>query len=528
VLAILDGRGTDKNGNPLPAWLTVQAGEEWLAAGISFTSFELVKSHALLVAEFGRGELELALIGISLLQLPQEATDPSELLAYVELQFEAVLKPSAGFLGISAVLSPNSFVLDRNCHLTGGFAFFIWYGGPFAGDFVVTLGGYHPTFQIPGNYPQVPRLGFNWQVSDNLTINGEAYFALTPSCVMAGGNLEILFHDGNLRAWCTAYADFLMHWRPLWYTASVGIDIGVSYKFSFLGISKTLSVDLSATANLWGPPTGGEIHIDWYIISFTIGFGPSQPENPQALVWEQFRALLPDKGDVCKITANGGLQTTAQDQKTWFVRSAGFQFTTGSAIPAQRVIVHANGKDTLIDQRSPINIRPMQIWAAASSHTVVVKRTDDNSGDIDLRSQGWTVSTHTRSMPAALWGGAIAGDVPPPSAERVSDQLVGFVISAPEPVAGTTRGIIHWSSETVATAPLPIEPGVLPAPAPAHTDPGSLRIIQQALTDPTVAATRTAIFAVLQTLGYDPGTNDPLNALAQALPGLYTEAPLVA
>jgi len=527
VLAILDGRGTDKNGRPLPAWLTVQTGEDWLAAGISFTSFELIKSHALLVAEFG-GDFELALIGISLLQLPQEVTDPTKLLTYVELQLEAVLKPSEGFFGISAVLSPNSFVLDRNCHLTGGFAFFIWYDGPYAGDFVVTLGGYHPAFRAPGNYPQEPLLGLNWQFSDKLTINGGAYFALTPSCVMAGGNLQILFHDGDLRAWCTAYADFLMNWKPLWYTARAGIDIGVSYKLDLFGITKTLSVDLSATANLWGPPTGGEIHVEWYIISFTIGFGPKPPEKPQPLKWQQFRSLLPAQGDVCKITANGGLQTTSQDKKTWFVRSAGFQFTTDSAIPAQEVIVRAKGKDDRIDQRSPINIRPLQSWSVASSHMVTIKRIDDGSGEIDLRGQGWMVNAHTRSVPAALWGQQIAEDVPPPSADLVANQLAGLTISVPEPTAGTTRGIVHWTPETVATASSPISSSVCPVPAPGHTDSQAVQIIQQALTDAATTNTRAAVFAALHTLGYDPGTNDPLDTLAQALPGLYRESPLVA
>ena len=61
--------------------------------------------------------------------------------------------------------------------------------GPHAGEFVLTMGGFHPDFHRDG-YPQVPRLGFRWQVSDYISIKGENYFALTSEALMAGGALE--------------------------------------------------------------------------------------------------------------------------------------------------------------------------------------------------------------------------------------------------------------------------------------------------------------------------------------------------
>jgi len=33
---------------------------------------------------------------------------------------------------------------------------------------VITLGGYHPAFQKPTHYPEVPRLGLNWNVTSHL------------------------------------------------------------------------------------------------------------------------------------------------------------------------------------------------------------------------------------------------------------------------------------------------------------------------------------------------------------------------
>jgi hypothetical protein len=119
---------------------------------------------------------------------------------------------------------------------------------------VITLGGYHPAFKPPSHFPTVPRLAFNWAVSDDVSVQGDCYFALTTSCVMAGGGLQILFHDGDLQAWFTANADFLVSWRPFFYLADIDVSIGVSYKLDLLFCTKTITVSVSASINLWGLP----------------------------------------------------------------------------------------------------------------------------------------------------------------------------------------------------------------------------------------------------------------------------------
>ncbi|HTF05165.1 MAG TPA: DUF6603 domain-containing protein, partial [Bacteroidia bacterium] len=209
VLDVLSGRAPAKDGQEKRVWIAASAGEYWLALGLQFTSFQIVKSRALLIAEFGH-DLSFALLGISTLQLPQ-TSDGKYPYVSAELQLRAILQPTEGFFGLSAILSGNSFVLTPDCHLTGGFAFYFWFGShAMSGQFVVSMGGYHPAFDKPKDYPALPRLGFNWAVSSSITIKGGAYFALTPSCVMAGGALEALFHDGCVKAWFTAHADFLI------------------------------------------------------------------------------------------------------------------------------------------------------------------------------------------------------------------------------------------------------------------------------------------------------------------------------
>ena len=228
-------------------------GVYWLAAGVQFTSFELINSNALVVVEFGK-HFEIAVLGLSRVRLPQVGP---VVYAYIELALEVIFDPTDGVFQATAVITDNSFVIDPACHLTGGFAFFIWFGGnQHAGDFVLTIGGYHPHFNKPPWYPDEPRLGFNWQVSDQLTIKGGAYFALTPSCVMGGGSLDMQFHSGNLAAWFTAYADFLIQWKPFYYLIQIGVDIGVSYRINLLFTTKTIKVELGADLSVWGRRRG--------------------------------------------------------------------------------------------------------------------------------------------------------------------------------------------------------------------------------------------------------------------------------
>src|SRR5262249_29741885 len=151
-------------------------------------SFKIIDSFALLTVSFGN-HFEMNLLGLSSLVAPANAGANVPPVAEAQLALKASFQPDNGFLGVQAQLTPNSYLLSKDCHLTGGFAFYSWFeGSEHNGDFALTLGGYHPNFKVPAHYPTVPRLGFNWQVCPELSIKGDAYFALTASALMAGGH----------------------------------------------------------------------------------------------------------------------------------------------------------------------------------------------------------------------------------------------------------------------------------------------------------------------------------------------------
>jgi hypothetical protein len=328
-------------------------GEYWLAAGVRFTSFELVQSFALLTVEFGT-QFEVALLGLSTLQLPPAPAPP---VALAQLELEAVFIPAEGLLSISGELTPQSFVLSKDCHLTGGFALSTWFTGDNAGQFVVTLGGYSPRFTPPPDYPKVPRLGLNWQVTPELVITGDLYFALTSSAVMAGGGLSAIWQSGDINAWFDVEADFLLVFEPFHYYISAGIHLGASFTIDLLFTSARISIHLGVDLEIWGPEFAGKATIDLSIISFTITFGATTQNTDTTIGWGEFvDKLIPSQGSgtkarkpalaaaaeagaapaVVQVVVQAGLskRLTDDDGKlNWVVNGEQLQLLTQTAIP---------------------------------------------------------------------------------------------------------------------------------------------------------------------------------------------------
>jgi hypothetical protein len=554
-------------------WVQPAQGVNWFAAGVQFTSFELVQSNAVLAVIAG-GDFELALLGVSRLKLPQQGTKQY---AYVELGLKVELKPSQGFFGASAVISPNSYVITPDCHLTGGFAFYLWFDGPHAGDFVVTIGGYHPAFTKPAWYPDEPRLGFSWQVDGNVSISGSAYFALTPSCVMGGGALDVQFHSGDLRAWFTAHADFLFHWKPYYFTGSVGVSIGASYRVNLLFCSFTISVELGADLEVYGPPTGGTVSIDWYIISFSIPFGAGRGSGPSYVPWSDastggFRALLPQNdpaaarklgalaaGDdqlvnVCTTSIAGGLVTLVDDRgtnpaadgKRWLVRANGLAFGVESAFPLTKVQTQTPSGSPVVlnapnDPSYYVAIKPMGVGGSGNSVSSVLTLTltgPDGVNDLSNHA-AWSFAATTRDVPEALWGtppATVNGSVPTPTLpqpgeQTLPDRLVG--LGTITPLAPPLTGPPVFPLDNLAYAPINSDDAdylPLGAETPVARQPvvttDSLRQIAQTIATSAVA-TRGKLFAALGQLGVNAGANGTTADLAASVDLSYPDPPML-
>jgi hypothetical protein len=313
VTQVLKSLETPMKDGKLP--ISISIGDYWLALGIRFSSFKLLDTFVLVTINFGT-TLEFAILGLSRLSWPEKSLAPegADPIVYIELAILAHFGPASDVISVEAIVTPNSYLFSKDCHLTGGFAFYAWVKGDHEGDFVVTLGGYHKKFEKPDHYPSVPRLGLNWKISDSLIIKGEMYFALTSSAIMAGGRWEVLFTTSVVSVSIIVWADMLISWAPFEYD----IEIGVFLKIE-LNILIQISFELSAQLHIWGPPFSGTIYVDLTIFSFTIPFGDHEKKEPQPLSWEEFSlGFIPQKKDTetANKTAAGTAETIAPPVST--------------------------------------------------------------------------------------------------------------------------------------------------------------------------------------------------------------------
>lgn len=270
--------------NEMKSCIYESSGEYFIATGIRFTTYELLNTFALAIVSFGK-EFQIQLLGLSSISLPPKSPYP---FLYAQLAIKAVIAPAKGFFSFEAALTSASYLFHKDCRLTGGFAFCLWFSGEHKGDFVITLGGYHPKFQKPAHYPSVDRVGVFWKIGNNLSLQGQGYFAVTSTAIMAGGAISFLFEMGNLRAWFSANADFLISWAPFYYDIDIGISVGVSYTLKIWFVRVNLKVELGARLHLFGPEFAGSVYISWHIISFTIRFGNQSPK-PAPLSYTEFK-----------------------------------------------------------------------------------------------------------------------------------------------------------------------------------------------------------------------------------------------
>lgn len=466
-------------------------GQAFLAIGIRFTTFKLIESFALLTIEFGT-RVVFNILGLSTAIVPTpEAGKSVTPLAEVQMAWKATFDPDEGFLGLSAQLTANSYILSRDCHLTGGFAFYSWFAGEHAGDFVQTMGGYHPAFNVPAHYPSVPRLQFNWRVTRNLTLKGDAYYALCGSALMAGGHLEAVWESGDLKAWFKAGADFLIQWKPYHYDASIYVDVGVSYTFKinllFTSIRVTISVDVGADLHIWGPDFSGHARVHLWIITFGISFGADASQELPPIDWETFRAsFLPvpvqrdgkTDDNICSISVKDGLvREMREDAGRWIINPKHFSLTTSTAIPFT-VLNIKNTNDVSIDSiyyaedgakqeilpfgrprtgqekstkitRIAIGSMDLKADQLTSTYTIEITRDDQNA------ESDFVYQPILKRVPAGLWSESRTPDL---NGEHfIENALTGFEITpAKVPTPGETAPIdrdkLQFSTDTLSAA----------------------------------------------------------------------------
>jgi hypothetical protein len=470
-------------------------GDFWVAAGIKFLSFGQIESFAMVSVSFGT-QLEIALLGLSRIRVPKLPAgvpeDSVPAIAFAEMAFKVSVAPASGLLSFEARLTENSFVLRRDFKLRGGFAFYAWFAGAHEGDFVVSIGGYHPRFKAPAHYPKPDLVEFACNIGDTVTIRGYCYFALCPSAIMAGGGLNLVFQQGGIRAWFIAQADFLVQWKPLYYEIAISVSIGVSLRITIGIIRISLSMELGAALQLHGPPLGGFARVSLYIVTIEIAFGEAK-RLPPPLLWESSdadksfaKAFLPNP-KVTALSITDGLLAEAKNEKgetTFsFVAPQKLTISARTLVPATAVRFNGaspkgcDGREVAVPlpkvngRATVLGVRSMDKASFYSRIDISLLPVDDASEEASAYlNQYLEISLVTKSVPLALWGKPIAEadkSKPPAAAEQMADDaLVGIEIK-------TKAGPRPWETPALDLNVLAYERDsksfdwIMPAPADA-------------------------------------------------------------
>lgn len=372
-----------------------ERGSHWLAAGLQFTAYNMIKGDAIASLQFGN-HLQVDITGKAVLDL---SLGSGALLAHVLLLVKASFQPEYDLISIEAALGGESYLLSKSCQITGGFAFYLWYGGGNKGDFVMTIGGYHRDYKKPGHYPSVQPLALKWQITKDIVVQGNIYFALTPSCLMAGGSLQLLFDAGWVRAWCSARVDILLQWRPFYYDFYIEVSLGISVKIIF----KRVSLEIGCSLHLWGPEFSGIARIRLWIISFDIKFIDSDPNSVRTIDWEEFeKEYLPleqKRSDgsgsfqACQIQIAGGMLSEASGGK-WNVRADGLDILISTKMP----FISWQLNDGQADKESNPNLGIYPCGEETLDAFLHITLSGNMS--VDLIS----LQKEKSSLPCALWG----------------------------------------------------------------------------------------------------------------------------
>jgi hypothetical protein len=405
-------------------YMPISIGSGFVAIGLKFTCFQMLDCFALLTVAFGE-DFEINLLGIAKMKIPTPAKDSknTSCILNMTMLLRARFSLIEGVISIEGQLASDCYLLSPDCRLTGGFAVCLWVSGPHAGDFVITLGGYHPLFKKPAHYPTVPRLGFHWKVGDCLSLKGEKYFALCAHAIMAGGRLEANFKLGKLWANFVAEAHFLISWKPYYYEILVQVRIQAGY--GILG-----PVSLGVQLHIWGPEFAGTATFRIIFVKVTVEFGDQSSRLPEPIDWESFQSsfLPPAKStaqgsstaaDVCSVVVNQGvtkqLSPATTKEVAFVVNPKELELVVNSAIPSKQASYQKNTQDTepltVSNANTDFGVRSMGIKKdqLESKYNIKITRKTkggDESESVTVDYDQFQFIPITQDVPTALWGDA--------------------------------------------------------------------------------------------------------------------------
>ncbi|KAF5621335.1 uncharacterized protein FTJAE_11364 [Fusarium tjaetaba] len=421
------------------AYILPQQGSYWLAVGLTVLAFKVLDIDAVLSVEMT--DSDDCIINITAEATTYFPSTGGEENAFILIDVGATMTfdSAQGYLIAQAELTPLSYVLSKDCHLTGGMVYATWVSpSQYEGDFVVSIGGFNPTYKPPSYYPAAPpRLGISWAYDSDLSILGQAYFAVTPACLMGGACLDARFDCGWLKASFTAWADFFVQLHPFWFDVHVGFNFSVEVHLGWSILAINLGpLSFGADLHLWGPSVSGTATLHFWSMSHTISFGStSSGAAPAKLDIDSFLELVRNQSssssdggsDDYLFSINAGtvstsspisstaITTTTTNESTSSkvqVRGAQLNIIIKTRVPILSATFNApkskscstNGTDVADDSGSTLvdlYAAPMQLTTSFELSHLAVQLTGNAAGSENVKLLSVPITT---KVPPTLWG----------------------------------------------------------------------------------------------------------------------------
>jgi hypothetical protein len=150
--------------------------------------------------------------------------------------------------------------------ITGGMAMRLNWGS--APVFALSVGGFHPAFKPPPNFPVPDRLAISFSNSSDLKLRAECYYALTSNTLQWGAKAELTASSGGFSIDGHIGYDVLIQFDPFSFVADFSASVQLKYHSSNL-------FKVSVDGELSGPQplhVKGKATFEIFWCDFSVGF----------------------------------------------------------------------------------------------------------------------------------------------------------------------------------------------------------------------------------------------------------------
>jgi hypothetical protein len=104
-------------------------------------------------------------------------------------------------------------------------------------QFLLSVGGYHPRYKKPAQFPEIPRVTALIKKGEDFRLSSEFYLAVTSNSFQVGLSAEIVVKKGKARVYGFLGFNALFQFDPFYFETDIRISVEVSYRGrSFFGI----------------------------------------------------------------------------------------------------------------------------------------------------------------------------------------------------------------------------------------------------------------------------------------------------